>query len=237
MIIELNLHPPTQMSKSPSLILLWLILFNAMAVPSSDARRLPVKRILTNTEGKKIDATVLANDGARIKIRRTSDGKEFTIDLAKLTQGDQDFLNAPTVREKLEPIYDERPPKEEKPEIRDWKLKNGQTVTGSLSSVNENQECVFVRRSADQVTQILRFELLTDEDLTNAFLMKDRVTKKPSEFRKFTLKSETIRARVAHIDNKGIWLIRSNGALIKDVQEEDLTEEDVEFIHAWRGED
>lgn len=224
------------MPKPPSVILLSVILFNLLVVPNSDARKLPVARILTNTDGKKIDATVLANDGTKIKIRRTSDGQEFSIDLAKLAQEDQDFLNAPTVQEKLEPIPVERPPKAKEPEIRDWKLKDGRSVTGSVVSVNENQQCVFIRRSADQVTQILRFDLLTDEELTTAFLMHNRVTKKPSKFRKFTLKNDSIRACVAHIDHKGIWLIRSNGALIKDVQEGDLTEEDLEFIRAWRDE-
>lgn len=225
------------MPSPPSVILLSVIFFNALAVPNSEARKLPVARILTNTDGKKIDATVLANDGSKVKIRRTSDGKEFSIELTKLTKEDQDFLKEPTVQEKLEPIPTIRPAKEEKPVIRDWKLKDGQTVNGSLSSVNENQQCVFIRRSADQVHQILRFDLLTDEELTTAFLMHSSVTKKPSEFRKFTLKNDSIRARVAHIDGKGIWLIRSNGALIKDVREEDLTEEDLEFIRAWRGEE
>ena len=32
-------------------------------------------------------------------------------------------------------------------------------------------------------------------------------------------------------------IIRSNGVLIKDVQEEGLTEEDLDFIRAWRGEE
>ena len=114
---------PTQMPKPPSVILLSVILFNALAVPNSEARKLPVTRVLTNTDGKKIDATVLANDGSKVKIRRTSDGKEFSLELTKLIQEDQDFLNEPTVQEKLEPIPVERPPKEEKPEIRDWKLK------------------------------------------------------------------------------------------------------------------
>lgn len=237
MIIEMKPSLLTQMSKPPSLILLSVVLFNLLVVPNSDARKLPVARSLTNTDGKKIDATVLANDGTKIKIRRTSDGQEFSIDLAKLTQEDQDFLNAPTVQEKFEPIPVERPPKDAKPEIRDWKLKDGRSVTGSLSSVNENQQCVFIRRSADQVTQILRFDLLTDQELTTAFLMRKSVTKKPSELRKFTLKNESVPGRVAHIDNKGIWLIRSNGSLIKDVKEEDLNEEDLEFIRAWRGAD
>ena len=53
---------------------------------------LPMQRVLTDSTGRKLDATILEKTPTAIKCRRTSDGMEFTLDLAKLSAADQKFL-------------------------------------------------------------------------------------------------------------------------------------------------
>ena len=56
---------------------------------------LPVQRTLTAADGRKMDVTILSKDAASIKVRR-ADGKEFTLELTKLSADDQAFLAGPT---------------------------------------------------------------------------------------------------------------------------------------------
>lgn len=53
---------------------------------------LPVHRVLTDTSGRKLDATILERTATDIKCTRTSDGVEFSIALAKLSLADRRFL-------------------------------------------------------------------------------------------------------------------------------------------------
>lgn len=55
---------------------------------------LPVEHALTDTAGRKIQATILSMNGNAIRFRRTSDGKEFDMPLEKLSPADQDFLKS-----------------------------------------------------------------------------------------------------------------------------------------------
>ena len=65
--------------------------------PDSSAVRvatpsLPVHRVLTDSTGRKLDATILGKSATAIKGKRTSDGVEFTIDLNKLSVVDQEYI-------------------------------------------------------------------------------------------------------------------------------------------------
>ncbi len=54
---------------------------------------LPIERELTDSTGRKIYATILSNTETAIKVRRTTDKKEFEIPAAKLSTEDNKFLN------------------------------------------------------------------------------------------------------------------------------------------------
>lgn len=60
---------------------------------------LPVARTVIDTAGRGLEGTILSKDADSIRFRRTSDGKDFDLPLAKLTADDQAFiarLAAPT---------------------------------------------------------------------------------------------------------------------------------------------
>ncbi len=53
---------------------------------------LPIHRVLTDTSGRKLDATILEISATDIRCIRAADGLEFSIALAKLSAGDRKFL-------------------------------------------------------------------------------------------------------------------------------------------------
>ena len=56
------------------------------------APTLPIKRTLTTADGRKLEGTILSNDANSIQFRRTTDNKEFTLELSKLSSDDQKFI-------------------------------------------------------------------------------------------------------------------------------------------------
>lgn len=57
------------------------------------AESLPAKRTLTDKSGKSLAVTILSAEGTMIKVRRTSDGKDVTINAATLSPADQQFVS------------------------------------------------------------------------------------------------------------------------------------------------
>ena len=53
----------------------------------------PIKRTLTTADGRKLEGTILSKDVTSIQFRRTTDGKEFTLELTKLSAEDQAFIS------------------------------------------------------------------------------------------------------------------------------------------------
>lgn len=53
---------------------------------------LSVSRTITDSAGRKLEGTILTKDAGSIQFRRTSDGKEFDLPLAKLSAEDQTFI-------------------------------------------------------------------------------------------------------------------------------------------------
>ena len=64
------------------------------AAPAAQKTIFPVQRVLTDTTGRKLDATILGKTATGIKCRRTSDGVEFVIDTVKLSLVDQNFIKS-----------------------------------------------------------------------------------------------------------------------------------------------
>ena len=67
----------------------------ALAKPtpkSPEKSGFPVQRVLTDSAGRKLDATILEKTADSIKCRRTSDNKEFTLQLTNLSADDRKFL-------------------------------------------------------------------------------------------------------------------------------------------------
>lgn len=54
----------------------------------------PVTRTLTDTQGRKIEATLLETGAESVKFRRAADGQEFTLKLNLLSKADRDFIAA-----------------------------------------------------------------------------------------------------------------------------------------------
>ena len=52
----------------------------------------PVSRTLTDTQGRKIEATLLETGAESVKFRRAADGQEFTLKLSLLSQADREFI-------------------------------------------------------------------------------------------------------------------------------------------------
>ena len=61
------------------------------APPAAVATKLPVQRTLTSADGRKLDVTITDKSATAIKAK-TSGGKEFTLELAKLSADDQAFI-------------------------------------------------------------------------------------------------------------------------------------------------
>ena len=57
------------------------------------APTLPMERTLTTADGRKLEGTILSKDANSIQFRRTTVGKEFTLEISKLSAEDQQFVN------------------------------------------------------------------------------------------------------------------------------------------------
>lgn len=62
------------------------------ATSDTGSTTLPVQRTLTDTGGRKIDVTITEKAATAIRVRRTSDGKDYDLPLAKLSADDQTFV-------------------------------------------------------------------------------------------------------------------------------------------------
>lgn len=209
-----------------------VLLIAALSHSAAPAAEFPVERILTDTTGRKLEVIVLDKDEAKIKVPRKSDGKEFSLDLATVSQEDQTFLKDYSIKKKEAFTLCEVVLPQTEPKMRNWVLKSGQTVFGRASSVNDDQEAVFIERQ-DGVTQIVLMTELSEEDVDQAYLQDAGATFKPSTIHKFTLKGKPLNARLIHIDIIGIILAPSKGRILRDIQLEDLSKDDVEFVQAW----
>lgn len=56
------------------------------------AIRLPVRRTLTNQEGKSFSGTILNSDGEKIHVARDGDEQQFVVDVSTLSDADRDFV-------------------------------------------------------------------------------------------------------------------------------------------------
>ncbi len=195
------------------------------------AADLPVERMLTNSTGRTMKVIILEKDDANIKVRRKTDGKEFFIDLGTISLEDRTFLKDYSTKEK-EFKFSDFPPTEEEPEVRNWKLKSGQTVIGKVNSVNEQQEVVFVKPPQGN-THIIPMASLTEDDLDQAYLQHAGATLNPSSLREFTWKGKPLKAKLMHIGRQSIFLKPLKGPLLRDVNPDDLSQADLEFIRNW----
>lgn len=67
----------------------------AFAIAAESAATLPAQRAVTDSAGPKLEGTILSKDADSIQFRRTSDGKQFDLPLAKLSADDQTFIATP----------------------------------------------------------------------------------------------------------------------------------------------
>lgn len=58
----------------------------------------PPRRILTSTEGRKLDVTILSKDVETIRVRKVVDGKEVNIPLKSLSKEDREFVTSLNIR-------------------------------------------------------------------------------------------------------------------------------------------
>lgn len=56
------------------------------------ANAAPVRRTLTSSDGRKLEALLLSRTETSVKVRRLSDSTEFVIPLDKLSAADRDFI-------------------------------------------------------------------------------------------------------------------------------------------------
>ena len=67
-------------------------LANAQApVPTASSQSLPVQRTITSADGRKLDVIITNKTATAIKVKTTA-GKEFTLEIAKLSTDDQTFV-------------------------------------------------------------------------------------------------------------------------------------------------
>ena len=64
----------------------------AQETPVATKNKLPAVRTMTAADGRKLEGTILSKDATSIQFRRTTDGKEFTLELSKLSAEDQAFI-------------------------------------------------------------------------------------------------------------------------------------------------
>ena len=64
----------------------------AQETPAATKNTLPAGRKMTAANGRKLEGTILSKDATSIQFRRTTDGKEFTLELSKLSAEDQAFI-------------------------------------------------------------------------------------------------------------------------------------------------
>lgn len=62
----------------------------------------PLRRTLTATDGRTLDAVLLGRTETAVRIRRQADGQEFVIPLEKLAAADRDFIRASALPVKAE---------------------------------------------------------------------------------------------------------------------------------------
>lgn len=75
------------------LSLLGIICFGCLCHKAlAEEMKLPLKRIITDQKGRKLDVTILAVSKEQITLRRTGDGKEFTLDMQALSENDRSFF-------------------------------------------------------------------------------------------------------------------------------------------------
>ena len=88
-------HVPPGGTVRRALLTLSAILFlPALAVAEETSPVTQTTRTITDSGGRKIEVTILEKSATGIKAKRTSDGKEFTVELAKLSADDQAFVGA-----------------------------------------------------------------------------------------------------------------------------------------------
>ena len=64
----------------------------AQETPVATKNTLPAVRTMTAADGRKLEGTILSKDATSIQFRRTTDGKEFMLELSKLSSDDQKFI-------------------------------------------------------------------------------------------------------------------------------------------------
>ena len=65
----------------------------AQETPAATKNTLPAVRTMTAADGRKLEGTILSKDATSIQFRRTTDGKEFMLELSKLSAQDQAFID------------------------------------------------------------------------------------------------------------------------------------------------
>jgi hypothetical protein len=64
----------------------------APAAASSDVSKPGIRRTLTATDGRTVEAELLAKSEQEVRFRRAADAREFTIPLARISEADRDFV-------------------------------------------------------------------------------------------------------------------------------------------------
>ena len=78
-----------------ALVILSAICFlPALAIAEETSPVTPTTRTITDSGGRKIEVTIIEKSATGIKAKRQSDGKEFTVELAKLSPDDQAFVGS-----------------------------------------------------------------------------------------------------------------------------------------------
>jgi hypothetical protein len=62
------------------------------ASTAADASKPGIRRTLTATDGRKVEAELLAKNEEAVRIRRAADAREFTIPLERISEEDRNFV-------------------------------------------------------------------------------------------------------------------------------------------------
>lgn len=65
--------------------------FPNLSIPSPFQEKFPVERVILDQQGRQLDTTIVGRSDSDLFVIRKSDGMEFTIPIANLTQADRDF--------------------------------------------------------------------------------------------------------------------------------------------------
>lgn len=89
--------------------------FPTVPIPLPFGKKFPVEKVISDLQGRQLDSEILGRSETELFVVRKSDGMEFTVPIANLTQADRNFaISLP--KTPAPPGFGQSPKKTKKPE-------------------------------------------------------------------------------------------------------------------------